>query len=58
MYGLLPKELLKRIYFGYLGRFSNKFFENHFLKKNTLMTQVTGQSPFPLEIAGIDEFKF
>ncbi|MEZ7500780.1 M1 family metallopeptidase [Flavobacterium sp. Arc3] len=46
---------------GYLGTFSSKqiplkitFFE----EKNTLMTQATGQSPFPLEIAGIDKFKF
>jgi hypothetical protein len=41
MYGLLPKELLKRIYFRWVFRdFSNaNSFENHFFEENTLMTQ-------------------
>jgi hypothetical protein len=57
MYGLLPKESLKNCYFRWLFRtFSSKQIPlkiTFLKKKNTLMTQATGQSPFPG--AGIDK---
>jgi hypothetical protein len=58
MYGLLPKELLKRIYFRWVFRDLFKqiplkitFFE----EKNTLMTQATGNR-LSFRNCGIDKF--
>lgn len=56
--GLIEKDVILD---GYLGTFSSKQIPlkiTLFEQKNMLMAQATGQSPFPLENAGINKFKF